>query len=76
LRQTGARDLQLLLGPSAPDTATAQARCRKLLAGFADAQGAADLRITTQSVDRLPLGRSGKLKRIVAAPEPPAAFRA
>jgi hypothetical protein len=76
LRQTGARDLQLLLGPSAPDTATTQTRCRELLAGFAAAQGAADLRITTQSVDRLPLGRSGKLKRIVAAPEPAVAFRA
>ncbi|HRC36838.1 MAG TPA: phenylacetate--CoA ligase family protein, partial [Rubrivivax sp.] len=73
LRQTGSRDLLLLLGPSAPDTAT---RCRELLAGFAAAQGAAELRITTRRVDRLPLGRSGKLKRIVASAEPAVAFRA
>ncbi|HSQ73668.1 MAG TPA: phenylacetate--CoA ligase family protein, partial [Rubrivivax sp.] len=67
LRQTGARELQLLLGPCAPDSAAEQLRCRKLLADFAATQGAADLRITTQSVHHLPLGRSGKLKRIVAA---------
>jgi phenylacetate-coenzyme A ligase PaaK-like adenylate-forming protein len=76
LRQTGTRDLQLLMGPGVPDTATAQARCRKLLAEFAAAQGAVRMHITTQSVDRLPLGRSGKLKRIVASAASPAAFRA
>jgi phenylacetate-coenzyme A ligase PaaK-like adenylate-forming protein len=76
LRQTGASELQLLLGPGVPDTATAQARCRRLLAEFAAAQGAVRMRITTQSVDRLPLGRSGKLKRIVASAASPAAFRA
>jgi phenylacetate-coenzyme A ligase PaaK-like adenylate-forming protein len=68
LRQTGASDLHLLLGPCAPDTAAAQAHCRQLLADFAAAQGAQDLRITAERVDSLPLGHSGKLKRIVAAP--------
>jgi len=76
LRQTGAAELQLLLGPCAPDTAAAQARCRNLLAEFAAAQGAADLHITTQHMDSLPLGRSGKLKRIVAAPGARAEIRA
>lgn len=76
LRQTGARELQLLLGPCAPETAAVQARCRRLLADFAAAQGAAGLRVTAQSVNSLPLGRSGKLKRIVAAPGVPAGVRA
>ena len=76
LRQTGASDLHLLLGPCAPDIAAVQSRCRQLLAGFAAEQGAADLRITTQQVDSLPLGHSGKLKRIVAAPAARAKLRA
>lgn len=68
LRQTGARDLQLLLGPDAPQTAAARARCRRVLADFAAAQGAVGLHIHTQRAGQLPLGRSGKLKRIVVAP--------
>jgi phenylacetate-coenzyme A ligase PaaK-like adenylate-forming protein len=76
LRQTGAAELQLLLGPCAPDTAAAQSGCRQRLAEFAAAQGAAELHITTQRVDSLPLGRSGKLKRVVAANGARAAVRA
>jgi phenylacetate-coenzyme A ligase PaaK-like adenylate-forming protein len=68
LRQTGPRELQLLLGPGAPHTAAARARYRQTLADFAAAQGAVELHIVTQGVETLPLGRSGKLKRIVAAP--------
>ncbi|MBE0547399.1 MAG: phenylacetate--CoA ligase family protein [Rubrivivax sp.] len=68
LRQTGVRDLQLRLGPDAPQTPAVRARCRRLLADFAAAQGAVGLRISTQLTGQLPLGRSGKLKRIVAAP--------
>jgi phenylacetate-coenzyme A ligase PaaK-like adenylate-forming protein len=75
LRQTAARELRLLLGPGAPHTPAARARYRQALAGFAAAQGAVDLRISTQGVEALPLGRSGKLKRVVAAAArgPPAA---
>lgn len=76
LRQTGPRDLELLLGPCAVDTAAAQARYRRLLADYASAQGAAGLRITAKSVNRLPLGRSGKVKRVVAAPGARSAVRA
>ena len=67
LRQTGARELLLLLGPGAAQTPDARARFRQALAGFAAAQGAVTLRIATQGVEALPLGRSGKLKRVVAA---------
>jgi len=67
LRQTARCELQLLLGPGAAHTPAARARYRRALAGFAAAQGAADLRIATQGVGALPLGRSGKLKRVVAA---------
>ena len=76
LRQTGVRDLQLLLGPQAPRTAAVRMRCRRLLADFAAAQGAPGLRICTQGAEHLPLGRSGKLKRIVAAPGARAGLRA
>ena len=76
LRQTGDRDLQLLLGPDAPQTAVARKRYRRLLAEFAAAQGAVGLRIATQAAGALPLGRSGKLKRIVASPGVRAGFRA
>ena len=69
LRQTGRADLQLAAGAGRAATPRRpMARCRELLAGLRRRQGAAELRITTQSVDGLPLGRSGKLKRIVAAP--------
>ena len=76
LRQTGQHALELLLGPGAPATAAVHERCRKLLADFCAAQGAAKLKVTSQNVDHLPLGRSGKLKRIVAGPGVRAALRA
>ena len=68
----------LTLGPGAPHTAAARERCRGLLADFARLQGATKLRIDTRVADTLPLGRSGKCKRIVglaaaAAAEPPRA---
>ncbi|HSQ71988.1 MAG TPA: AMP-binding protein, partial [Rubrivivax sp.] len=68
LRQTGRRELQLLLGPGVPQAAHADARCRRVLADFAASQGAVDLRIEVRHADALPLGPSGKLKRVVAAP--------
>jgi len=67
LRQTGPRELRLLLGPGAAHMPAARARYRQALADFAAAQGTVDLRIATQGVEALPLGRSGKLKRVVAA---------
>lgn len=66
----------LTLGPGAPHTAAVRERCRELLADFATLQGASRLRIDTGVADRLPLGRSGKCKRIIGladAAEPPRA---
>jgi len=76
LRQTGRRDWQLLLGPGAAQDAAMGARCRQRLAAFVAAQGAVELRIDIQGVAALPLERSGKLKRIVAAPRPTSVLRA
>jgi len=76
LRQIGQRKLQLLLGPSVPRTAGADARCRQVLADYAAANGAVDLSIEIRFASTLPLGRSGKLKRIVAAPGARARVRA
>jgi len=67
LRQTGPRELLLLLGPAAPHTPAARRRYRQTLGDFAAAQGTVALRIATQGIKALPLGRSGKLKRVVAA---------
>jgi phenylacetate-CoA ligase len=67
LRQLDAAEWRLSLGPRASHTRSARERCRRVLADFAAAQGAAELRIVTRGVDVLPLGRSGKLQRIVAA---------
>ena len=68
LRQQGPLAWCLLLGPGVPPTPELRARCRQVLTDFAAAQGAADLRIATRRTDALPLGASGKLKRIVAMP--------
>ena len=57
---------RLALGPDAPHSHAVRERCRTLLAGFARLQGVAALRIETRVADALPLGRSGKLQRIVA----------
>jgi len=57
----------LTLGPGAAHTRTVRELCRSLLADFARLQGAAGLRIVVRVADALPLGRSGKLKRIVAS---------
>ncbi len=56
----------LTLGPGAPHTRSQRERCRELLAGFARLHGAVGLQVQTRVSERLPLGRSGKLKRIVA----------
>jgi phenylacetate-coenzyme A ligase PaaK-like adenylate-forming protein len=68
LRQTGPCRLHLLLGPGAPHTAADMARCRQVLADHAASSGAVALEIAVGVTDHLPLGRSGKLKRIEAAP--------
>jgi phenylacetate-coenzyme A ligase PaaK-like adenylate-forming protein len=68
LRQTGPCRLHLLLGPGAPHTAADMARCRQVLADHAASSGAVALEIAVEVTDKLPLGRSGKLKRIEAAP--------
>lgn len=68
LEQLGERMLRLRLGPGVPRRPGLAQRCRKLLADFAAAQGAAGLRVVVEAADTLPLGRSGKLARIIAAP--------
>jgi phenylacetate-coenzyme A ligase PaaK-like adenylate-forming protein len=67
LRQESEDRWCLTLGPGAPHTRAARERCRGVLADFARLQGAEQLRIVTRVADALPLARSGKLKRIVAA---------
>ncbi|MBK9135065.1 MAG: phenylacetate--CoA ligase family protein [Betaproteobacteria bacterium] len=66
LLQTAADALQLVLGPQAARGARSRERCRRALADFAARQGAEGLRISTRAQRALPLGRSGKRKRIVA----------
>ncbi len=68
LEQLGDRVLRLRLGPDVARSPGVAQRCRRLLADFAAAQGASGLRVVVEAVDELPLGRSGKLARIVATP--------
>ena len=67
LRQLDPSHWRLTLGPNSAATHALRERCRDVLAAFAHEQGAAGLHIATQHVDVLPLGPSGKLKRVVAA---------
>jgi phenylacetate-coenzyme A ligase PaaK-like adenylate-forming protein len=69
LQQTAPDALRLCLGPQAARGERARERCRQVLADFAARQGAVGLRISTRSLPVLSLGRSGKLKRIVALSE-------
>jgi phenylacetate-coenzyme A ligase PaaK-like adenylate-forming protein len=68
LQQLATGSLRLTLGPGSPQTPAARKRCQRVLADFIVAQGAARPHIVLRTTDALPLGRSGKLKRIVAAP--------
>ncbi|ODV12882.1 MAG: CoF synthetase [Rubrivivax sp. SCN 70-15] len=67
LCQHGVGHWDLTLGRGAAHTRSVREHCRSLLADFARRQGAVDLRIVVHVADALPLGRSGKLKRIVAS---------
>jgi phenylacetate-CoA ligase len=66
LLQTAPDALRLCLGPGAARGDRAREKCRRALADFAARQGATALRISTTALPQLPLGRTGKLKRIVA----------
>lgn len=66
LHQQAPGHWRLTLGPDAPHSHAVRERCRGVLAGFARLQGVAGLRIETRVAPALPLGRSGKLQRIVA----------
>jgi phenylacetate-coenzyme A ligase PaaK-like adenylate-forming protein len=66
LQQTAPDALRLCLGPQASRGEHARERCRQVLLDFAARQGAVGLRISTRALPALSLGRSGKLKRIVA----------
>lgn len=68
LQQTAPDALRLVLGPNAARGARARQRCRSALAHFATQQGANALRISVAATAQLPLGRTGKLKRVVALP--------
>jgi phenylacetate-coenzyme A ligase PaaK-like adenylate-forming protein len=70
LQQLAGGSWRLTLGPGANASNTAAERCKRVLAEFAVAQGAVKPRIVTHRVDALPQGRSGKVKRIVAASGP------
>jgi phenylacetate-CoA ligase len=70
LRQTGARDWCLTLGPGETPTPALRARCRQVLAAFAEAQGAAGLHVAIRQASALPLGASGKCQRVVAMARP------
>ena len=67
LCQHGVGHWDLTLGPGAARTRSVRERCRRLLTDFARLKGAVDLRIVVRVADALPLGRSGKLKRILAS---------
>ncbi len=67
LRQQAAQRWCLTLGPGVPHTPAVRERCRELLVDFARQQGVVGLHITTRVAAALPLGRSGKLQRVVAA---------
>jgi phenylacetate-coenzyme A ligase PaaK-like adenylate-forming protein len=67
LQQLASGALRLTLGPSVAATPALREHCRRLLARFAADQGAAPIQILTRAAQTLRLGRSGKLKRIVAA---------
>jgi phenylacetate-coenzyme A ligase PaaK-like adenylate-forming protein len=66
IEQRDATHLRLSLGPGAPRTRATRERCREVLFDFAQAQGALGLHLSIRELDLLPLGRSGKLKRVVA----------
>ncbi|MFO1287781.1 MAG: phenylacetate--CoA ligase family protein [Rubrivivax sp.] len=66
LQQTAPDALRLVLGPNAARGERARQRCRSALAEFARRQGANALRISVAAMPQLPLGRTGKLKRVVA----------
>lgn len=66
LQQTAPDALRLVLGPNAARGEGARQRCRSALADFATRQGANALRISVAALPQLPLGRTGKLKRVVA----------
>jgi phenylacetate-coenzyme A ligase PaaK-like adenylate-forming protein len=67
LEQLASGSLRLTLGPGAARSPGARERCQRVLADFIVAQGGARPRIALRTADVLPLGRSGKVKRIVAA---------
>jgi len=70
LQQLAGGSWRLTLGPASTSSATAPERCKRVLVDFAVAQGAVKPRIVIRRVDALPQGRSGKVKRIIAASGP------
>ena len=70
LQQLSSGSWRLTLGPGTALSANAPERCQRVLGDFAMTQGAVKPRILTRRVDAMPMGRSGKLKRIIAAPNP------
>jgi phenylacetate-CoA ligase len=70
LRQQRVGHWCLTLGPAAEHTRAVRSRCRELLENFAVLQGAAGLHVDVRVADALPLGRSGKLSRIVGCAQP------
>jgi phenylacetate-CoA ligase len=67
LEQLDDRTLNLHLGPT---SAQAGPACRRVLQAFAAAQGLAPLRIVVRTGQALRKGTTGKVRRVVARPEP------
>jgi phenylacetate-coenzyme A ligase PaaK-like adenylate-forming protein len=68
LRQTGAHAVSLRLGLRGHAAADAMGRCSTVLRAFARSHGIADLQVTLEVDQPLLRGRSGKVRRVMAAP--------
>lgn len=68
LRQTGATTLELWLPCAGAEGNAAMARARQALHAFARQQGLASLRLVGRTGVVLPLGRSGKVQRVLGRP--------
>ena len=67
LRQCGAHELSLGLGPGAARGTAAARGYRQVLTRFLHGQGACDIALAVHRLEASPLAASGKCKRIVAA---------
>jgi phenylacetate-CoA ligase len=67
LRQRDAHTLVLRLGLHGAPAQAAMARCRRALQRFVSSQGLMPVKLIDESSHPVPMGRSGKFRRVVAA---------